>query len=96
MQEPIFCISTHSGRRNLNPGGIHEMTKEVKDIVTTMEGQDRREAVAAMETLLGKIRQLPGWPTGPIVFTLPDGRRVEVESQDGETEVFAIFVRPAT
>lgn len=68
------------------------MTEPTKNIATTMVGKDRREAVEAMANLLDKLRQLPGWNDGKIEFTLGDGRKAEVTSQEGSFEAFRIYV----
>lgn len=68
------------------------MTESTKNIATTMEGNDRREAVEAMANLLDKLKQLPDWSDGKIEFTLKDGRSVEVSSQEGNFEAFRIYV----
>lgn len=69
------------------------MSQPVKDIVSTMQGTDRREAVKAMTDLLTSLRQLPEWTDDKIEFVLGDGRTVDVAAQGGSSEAFRVYVR---
>ena len=69
------------------------MSNSVKDIVTTMQGSDRRKAVEAMTDLLTSLRQLSEWADDKIEFMLDNGRTVEVAAQEGSSEAFVVYVR---
>jgi len=66
------------------------MTESTKNIITTMEGEERCNAVKAMVNLLEQLKELYDWNNNKIEFTLDNGNKVEIKKQDGNFEIFYI------